>query len=124
LPCSKAIKFSVAGAYGTGDKVLVQIVRVIDDPRSEFGVLGAAMLAAPDFKGVGADAEICGGFMSVEFGLFGHGNAPLLVLPARDAVRLILKGIYASEKIEGIPCSVADKGKNLRGLYNLGGFCE
>jgi hypothetical protein len=36
------------------------------------------MLAAPDFQGVGFDAEIGGGFMSVEFGFAGHDGFSFL----------------------------------------------
>jgi hypothetical protein len=49
------------------------------------------MLAAPDFKGVGFDAEIGGGLVGVEFGFVGHDYAPLLILPRKDVFRSALK---------------------------------
>jgi hypothetical protein len=80
------------------------------------------MLAAPDFKGVGFYAEICGGFMGVNLGFFGHAVSPFSVFACAGCGQAGFE-----EKIRGlenkkIPGSDADKRKNPRGQLSLEGF--
>ena len=63
--------------YGTGSKELVKVCLVINDAGAEFGVARPFMLAAPDFKSVGLDAEIGSRFLSIEL-LFGSHGCILL----------------------------------------------
>jgi hypothetical protein len=62
----------IASVYRPGGKKGIQILRVIHDPRTEFGILRAAVLATPNLQRIGPDAEIGCGFMGIEFGFAGH----------------------------------------------------
>jgi len=60
----------------------------------------------------------------LSLGFFDMLYLPFLFLPVRDAIRLVLKGKYRAEKNSGIPCSDANKRKNLRVLCILGDLHE
>jgi hypothetical protein len=54
------------------------------------------MLTAPNFKGVGLQAEIIRSFFGVELGSFGHTYAPFCFLLGGCVPRQLLTGEYAA----------------------------
>jgi hypothetical protein len=82
------------------------------------------MFAAPDFQGVGPDAEICGGFMGVELGFTGHAVSPFSVFACAGCGQAGFEEKIRGGKNIKIPGSVAGKRKNPRGQRSLEGFCQ
>ena len=77
------------------------------------------MLAAPDFKRIGLNAEIGSSFLGVELLLGNHG----CILLSRDCPHeAAFEGRIPALKEKKIPGAVPEKGKNLRVLSKLEDF--
>lgn len=109
----------VSRIHGTGGEEGFQVVGVIQNPAADFGVARPFVLAAPYFKGVGADAEIGGGFIGIELLLVGHAVSSFSVFACAGCGQAGFERKISSLKNNKILRPVGRQRKNPPGQSHL-----